>query len=134
MPDKLAAWLKENILLRRVKKGCRRIHTHPTAAVTVTIVVKDPEATALQEVKSLVTALEVPITDIVALFADDHEDYVPPTALDLRGNSGAAGSLLTKGTLDVYITTMIELWRLQVAHSSRNTENPRGAAIQGFLE
>jgi hypothetical protein len=85
-------------------------------------------------VKSLAAALEVPVTDAVALLADDREDYVPPAALDLEGDSGAASSLLTKGTLDAYIAAVIELWRLQVAHGSRNTENPRGAAVRGFLE
>jgi hypothetical protein len=131
-PDKLAAWLKEDILLRRVKKRYRRARACPTTAAVV--VVKDPEATALQEVKSLAAALEVPVTDAVALLADDREDYVPPAALDLGGDSGAAGSLLTKGTLDAYVATVIELWRLQVAHGSRNTESPRGAAVRGFLE
>jgi hypothetical protein len=135
-PDKLAAWLKEDILLRRVKRRCRRARARPVAAAAAAaVVVKDPEATALQEVKSLAAALEVPITDAVALLADDREDYVPPAALDLGGDSGgAAGSLLTKGTLDAYIAAVIELWRLQVAHGSRNTENPRGAAVRGFLE
>ena len=109
MLDKLAVWLKEDILLRRVKKGCCRARTYPTAVVAAVIIVKDPEATALQKVKSLVAALEIPITDIVVLFADNREGYMPPAALDLGGDSGAAGSLLTKGTFDVYIVAMIEL-------------------------
>jgi len=52
-----------------------------------------------------------------------------PAAADL-----AEGSLLTRGTIDAYIAAVIELWRLQVAHGNANTENPRGAAVRGFLE
>ena len=44
------------------------------------------------------------------------------------------GPLLTRGTIDAYIAAVIELWRLQVAHGNGNTEDPRGAAIRGFLE
>ncbi|KAM4066406.1 centromere DNA-binding protein complex CBF3 subunit [Hirsutella rhossiliensis] len=66
-PDKLAAWLKEDILLRRV---------------------------------------------------------VPPQKKKPRAG----------GTIDAYIAAVIELWRLQVAHGNANTENPRGAAVRGFLE
>ncbi|RKK80768.1 hypothetical protein BFJ71_g15816 [Fusarium oxysporum] len=54
---------------------------------------------------------------------------VAPAAADL-----AEGSLLTRGTIDTYISAVIELWRLQVAHGNANTENPRGAAVRGFLE
>ncbi len=39
-----------------------------------------------------------------------------------------------KGTVDAYIAAVIELWRIQVAHGNTNTENPRGAAVRGFLE
>jgi hypothetical protein len=59
---------------------------------------------------------------------------VPPTALAPAAADLAEGSLLTRGTIDAYIAAVIELWRLQVAHGNANTENPRGAAVRGFLE
>jgi hypothetical protein len=67
----------------------------------------------------------------------DREGYVPPAALvpaEEPTAEAAEGSLLTKGTIDAYIAAVIELWRVQVAHGNRNTENPRGAAVRGFLE
>ena len=89
------------------------------------------------EVETLAKVLEVPLTDAVALLADDREGYVPPAALARAAGAPAAsdeGSLLTKSTVDAYIAAVIELWRLQVAHGNSNTENPRGAAVRGFLE
>lgn len=44
------------------------------------------------------------------------------------------GSLLTKGTVDSYVSAVIELWRVQVANGNGNTKNPRGAAVRGLLE
>jgi hypothetical protein len=44
------------------------------------------------------------------------------------------GSLFTKSTVDAYVAAVIELWRVQVAHGGKNTENPRGIAVRGFLE
>jgi hypothetical protein len=81
--------------------------------------------------------LEVPLAEVAELLADDREGYVPPAALAPAMEAPAAlaeGSLLTKGTVDAYIAAVIELWRLQVAHGNGNTENPRGAAVRGFLE
>jgi hypothetical protein len=84
-------------------------------------------------VKSLAETLELPLTEVAELLADDREDYVPPAALapavDVK-----EGSLFTKNTVDAYIAAVIELWRLQVAHGNSNVENPRGAAVRGFLE
>jgi hypothetical protein len=62
---------------------------------------------------------------------------VPPTALAPATGAAAApakGSLLTKSTVDAYIAAVIECWRVQVAHGNRKTENPRDAAVRGFLE
>jgi hypothetical protein len=68
----------------------------------------------------------VPLSEIPELLADDREGYVPPTSLvpTEEAAEGAEGTLLTKGTVDAYIAAVIELWRLQVAHGNRNTENP----------
>jgi hypothetical protein len=84
--------------------------------------------------------LEVPLTDTVALLADDREGYVPPPALELAAQGAGApavpieGALFTKGTVDAYIAAVLELWRVQVAHGNGNIENPRGIAVRGFLE
>jgi hypothetical protein len=92
------------------------------------------------EVETLAKALEVPLTDAVALLADDCEGYVPPPALELAMQAAGApatpveGALFTKSTVDAYVTAILELWRVQVAHSNGNVENPRGIAVHGFLE
>ena len=72
------------------------------------------------------------MAEVTKLLADDREDYVPPAAL--ASIIEPQGSLLTKGTIDAYVAAVMELWRLQVAHGNSNTENPRGAAVRGFLE
>ena len=79
----------------------------------------------------------MPLADVAELLTDDREGYVPPAALAQAAEVPAApdeGSLLTKSTIDAYIAAVIELWRLQVAHGNGNVENPRGAAVRGFLE
>lgn len=57
----------------------------------------------------------------------------PPSAL-VRSSGSAEGSLLTRSTVDTYVAAVIELLRLQLAHSNVNTENPRGAILRGFLK
>ncbi len=143
-PDKLAAWLKEDILLRRVALPRKRPRARAKGAVTdaaiqlqLQLEQERLEAAALAEAASLAETLEVPLVEAAGLLADDREGYVPPaalaTALDVAA-TGPQGSLLTRSTVDAYIAAVIELWRLQVAHGSKNTENPRGAAVRGFLE
>ena len=82
--------------------------------------------------------MEVPLAEAAALLTDDREGYVPPAALapaaDAEAEVPAEGSLLTRSTVDAYVAAVMELWRLQVAHGNPNTENPRGAAVRGFLE
>jgi hypothetical protein len=95
------------------------------------------DAEGLAEAKTLAETLEVPLSEVAELLAEDREGYVPPAALvpaEEPTAEAAEGSLLTKGTIDAYIAAVIELWRVQVAHGNRNTENPRGAAVRGFLE
>ncbi|KAM4058299.1 centromere DNA-binding protein complex CBF3 subunit [Hirsutella rhossiliensis] len=108
-PDKLAAWLKEDILLRRVvppqKKRARRPKVWPK--------------------------LGGPLAEAAELLADDREGYVPPTGLATAAVDLTEGYLLTRGTIDAYIAAVVELWRLRVAHGNANTENPRGAATAG---
>ena len=82
----------------------------------------------------------MPLTDAVALLADDREGYVPPPALELAAQAAGApaapaeGALFTKSTVDAYVAAVLELWRVQVAHGNGNVENPRGIAVRGFLE
>jgi hypothetical protein len=95
------------------------------------------DAAALAEVKALAETLEVPLAEVAELLADDRDGYVAPAALAPATEPPVApgeGSLLTKGTVDAYVAAVLELWRLQVAHGNSNTENPRGAAVRGFLE
>lgn len=138
-PDKLAAWLREDILVRRVKLPAARQGPRPRSAAAQ-LRREHEEAAALTETKSLAEALAVLLADAVELLSDDREGYVPPAALAPPEEPPAAeaaepeGTLLTRGTVDAYIAAVIELWRVQVAHGSRNTENPRGAAVRGFLE
>ncbi|KAF6514113.1 hypothetical protein HZS61_006369 [Fusarium oxysporum f. sp. conglutinans] len=137
-PDKLAAWLKEDILLRRVappqkKPRARGKGKGKGKAIQLRRQLEQEqlEAAALAEAESLAEALEVPLAEAAKLLADDREGYVPPTALAPAAADLAEGSLLTRGTIDAYIAAVIELWRLQVAHGNANTENPRGAAGGG---
>ena len=130
--DKLAAWLKEDILLRRVPVRRPRARARPRKGVR-----QSPEqvdAAALTEVKSLAETLEVPVTNVIELLADDREGYMPPAALSQAVGTALEGTLYTKGTVDAYIAAVIELWRLQVAHGGSNVENPRSIAVRGFLE
>ncbi|KAM5344532.1 hypothetical protein ACJ41O_013068 [Fusarium nematophilum] len=133
-PDKLAAWLKEDILLRRVappqkKPRARGRGKGKGKAVQLRQQLEQEqlEAAALAEAESLAEALEVPLAEAAELLADDREGYVPPTALAPAAEDLTEGSLLTRGTIDAYIAAVIELWRLQVAHGNGNTENPPGA-------
>ena len=131
-PDKLAAWLKEDILLRRVPVRRPRARARPRKGGR-----QSPEqvdAAALTEVKSLAETLEVPVANIIELLTDDREGYVPPAALSQAVGTAPEGTLYTKGTVDAYIAAVIELWRLQVAHGGSNVENPRSIAVRGFLE
>jgi hypothetical protein len=138
-PDKLAAWLKEDILLRRVPARTRRRprSRQPQHQRQLWQEQEQADAAALAEVKALAETLEVPLAEVAELLVDDRENYVPPAALAHAAEVPTAldeGSLLTKGTVDAYIAAVIELWRLQVAHGNGNTENPRGASVRGFLE
>lgn len=136
-PDKLAAWLKEDILLRRVlaPQG-RRSCAHKKRQ-------RQGDAAALAEAEHLSKTLQVPLAEVPRLLAVDREDYVPPAALAeaLRGaeeqgprGGDLEGALLKKGTVESYIAAVMELWRLQVAHGGRNTDNPRSEAVRGFLD
>lgn len=121
-PDKLAAWLKEDILLRRValpkKRPRARAKGAPAdAAIQLQLQLEQEqlEATALAEAASLAETLEVPLIEAAELLADDREGYVPPAALAVAVDTAAPmakGSLLTRSTVDAYIAAVIELWRL----------------------
>ncbi|KAK3906347.1 hypothetical protein C8A05DRAFT_29789 [Staphylotrichum tortipilum] len=129
-PDKLSAWLSEDILLRRVKvpkrKKGRAAGGRPLPA---------EEQAALREAEDLATTMGVPMAEAVQMLSNDREGYVPPPGIaDAAASGQEEGDLFTKGTVDAYIAAVIELWRVQVAHGNKNTENPRGAAVRGFLE
>lgn len=136
-PDKLAAWLKEDILLRRVKvpkkrRGRGNGHTEPPLPAD--------EQAALREAEALAATLGVPVADAAHILADDRESYTLPAtvaAATAAGNGAGdaeEGNLFAKSTVDAYIAAVIELWHLQVVHGNKNTENPRSAAVRGFLE
>ncbi|KAM4065820.1 centromere DNA-binding protein complex CBF3 subunit [Hirsutella rhossiliensis] len=130
----LAAWLKEDILLRRVvppqKKKPRargKIRGNGNGEAVQVRQQREQEqleAAAMAEAESLAEALEVPLAEAAELLADDREGYVPPTGLATAAVDLTEGSLLTRGTIDAYIAAVIEPWRLQVAHGNANTENP----------
>jgi hypothetical protein len=73
------------------------------------------DAATLAEVETLTKALEVPLTDAVALLTDNHEGYVPPPALELVAQGAGApatpieGALFTKGIVNTYITAVLKL-------------------------
>lgn len=121
-PDKLAAWLSEDILLRRVKapvgKGKRGPRPHSAAAQLRR---EQGDAAALIEAKSLAEDLDLPLAEAVELLSDDREGYVPPAGLVPEAGAppeaeaeaeALAGTLLTRGTVDAYVAAVIELWRV----------------------
>jgi hypothetical protein len=67
------------------------------------------------EVETLAKALKVPLTDAVALLADDREGYVPLPALELATQAARApatpteGALFTKSTVNAYVAAILEL-------------------------
>ncbi|KAM6508242.1 hypothetical protein FALCPG4_018123 [Fusarium falciforme] len=140
-PDKLAAWLKEDIRLRRVAPPQKKLRARgrgkgkgKAVQLRQQLEQEQLEAAALAEAESLAEALEVPLAEAAELLADDRESYMPLTALAPAAVDLTEGSPLTRGTIDAYIAAVVELWRLQVAHGNANTGNPRGAAVRGFLE
>src|SRR6185295_10242724 len=86
-PDKLAAWLQEDILLRRVKVPARRRPRARAGAAAVARAAQQQQeqadAAAMVEVKTLAETLEVPLAEAAELLADDREGYVPPATLAL---------------------------------------------------
>jgi hypothetical protein len=77
--DKLTAWLKEDILLRRVPVRRPRARAWPRKGGRQSP--KQVDATALIEVKSLAETLKVPVTNIIKLLTDNREGYIPLVAL-----------------------------------------------------
>jgi len=57
----------------------------------------------------------VPLTDAVALLADDREGYMPPPALELAAQGAGVpaipieGALFTKGIVNTYVVAILEL-------------------------
>src|SRR3569833_888053 len=141
-PDKLAAWLSEDILLRRVKKLQPKMRYRGRKPPLAPAAAGDTEAQVrgLIEAQILAEELHLSLDEAVRCLREDREDYVPPAAYSAIENDddekedGTEGTLYTKNTVDAYISAVIELWRVQVAHGNRNSENPRGAAVRGFLE
>lgn len=126
-PDKLAAWLSEDLLLRRVTVGGRRPAKHPAHSADAGPA--GPGESSLSKAEALAETLHVPLAEAVQILCDDQADYEPPEDVDAE-----EGAPLTRATLDAYIAAVMELWRLQVAHGGRNLENPRSSAVRGFLE
>ena len=61
---------------------------------------------------SLAETLEVPLVEATELLVDDREGYMPPAALAAAIDIAAPiakGSLLTRSTINAYITAIIEL-------------------------
>jgi hypothetical protein len=89
-PDKLASWLKEDILLRRVKLPGRKPYRRKPRSIAVRKKREQEDAEALAQAKTLAETSEVPLSEIAELLADDREGYVPPVALVPAGESAEA--------------------------------------------
>ncbi|KAK4217014.1 hypothetical protein QBC37DRAFT_415804 [Rhypophila decipiens] len=127
-PDKLAAWLSEDLLLRRVAIKGQRPTKQPVPHNTNTSLAS-PEESSLSKAEALAETLHIPLAEAIQILCDDQAGYEPPDDVDAE-----EGAPLTRTTLDAYVAAVMELWRLQVAHGSRNLENPRSSAVRGFLE
>jgi hypothetical protein len=81
------------------------------------------EQIALKEAEEIATVLGVPVVDTVQVLADDRESYIPPPITTTTDNDHGdrEGQLLNKFTVNAYIAAVMELWRVQVAHSGKNT-------------
>jgi len=129
----LAAWLKEDILLRRIKVPKKRRsrgdgYTDPLLLAN--------EQAALREAEALTVTLVVPVTEAAQILADNCKSYILLLIIaTATGTSDAKeGTLFTKSTVNTYIAAVIKLWNLQVAYGSKNTENLRSMAVRGFLD
>ncbi len=105
-PDKLAAWLKEDILLRRVEvpkkhRDCRGGQP----------LLRAEEQAALQEAEALAIILGLPVADIVQILSNDRNSYIPPASVTATtaASNIVEGDLLTKSTVDIYVLAVIEL-------------------------
>jgi hypothetical protein len=85
-PDKLAAWLKEDILLRRVKVPGRKPYRRKPRSQAAQKKREQEDTEALVEAQVLAEALQVPISEIAELLADDREGYVPPVAVSISSS------------------------------------------------
>lgn len=82
-PDKLAAWLKEELLLRRVPvRASRPPGRRQRTAAARQLQQEQAEAEALLEAQELALKLEVPLAEVAELLAEDREGYVPPAGLE----------------------------------------------------
>src|SRR5512140_2147500 len=130
--DKLAAWLSEDLLLRRVAVRRHRSAKQPTLGPDASQAAgpAGEKENSLAKAEALAETLRVPLAEAIQILCDDQEDYEPPEDIDTEEE----GAPLTRATLDAYIAAVMELWRLQVAYGGNNRENPRSSAVRGFLE
>ena len=93
------------------------------------------EQAALREAEALTVTLAVPVTKAAQILADDRKSYILPLiiATATSTNDAKKGTLFTKSIVDTYIAAVIKLWNLQVAYSSKNTENLRSITVRSFL-
>jgi hypothetical protein len=112
-PDKLAAWLKEDILLQRVKVPKK--HCSCSCSYTELLPLPAEEQAALQEAEALAATLGLLVAKAVQMLSNDRKSYVPPASIAAAAAAAAAagdreeGDLFTKGTVDAYIAAVIEL-------------------------
>ncbi len=77
-PDKLAAWLKEDILLRRAKiPKKRRGHGGGQPPLPA------EDQAALREAEALATTLGLPLAEAVQILSDGRDSYVPPASIEM---------------------------------------------------
>ena len=107
----MAAWLKKDILLRRIKVPKKRRsrgdgHTDPPLPAN--------EQAALREAEALTVTLAVPVTETAQILANDRKSYILPSTIATVTGTGDAeeGTLFTKSTVNAYITAVMELWNL----------------------
>jgi hypothetical protein len=129
-PDKLAAWLSEDILLRRVKP--KSVGSTSKAAVKAEAVWKKARGLA----KELSRPGDEPIPPEAAVhLLKSYEDKSINIDEVLATNAAdEEGTLFTLSTVEAYVAAVMELWNQQVARGHSNTVNPRGAAVRGFLK
>jgi hypothetical protein len=130
-PDKLAAWLREDIMERRVKP---QGGTSAAAKAQAVAVWREAQDLANELTKAGKADDPVLPEEAVYLLQDYKNKAIDIDAVvETASPANSEGTLYSLSTIEAYVAAVMQLWHQQVAHGHPNTVNPRGTAVKGFL-